>query len=818
MSTSNSQVHPVRKRIDALFARWGYFVSRNPWRVIIITLLVVAGMCTELPKLTIDTSTEGFMRPDDPLRVTYDNFRLQFGRDERILLIVDSGGDLFNLTFLNKLKALHNDLEKNTPKLEKVSSLINARLTRGENDELIVGDFLENWPETDADLPQLKLRALANNLYINQVLSADGRYAIIMIENDAYSSIGQTEDVLSGFDDAQAPAVTTTTNHPPFLSGEENTEIVQAVEKIGEKYQDEHFQIHYAGTPHMVVSLTRILMEDMGKFTLYCILIIVGLLVLAYRRAVMIFVPMSVALLSVLTTMGTMAVLRIPVTTAVQIMPSFLITVGIGNAIHIFALFFQELNRGSTKEDALAHALSHSGLAIVMTGLTTMAGLASFITSSVKPVADFGIITPIGVANALIASMVLLPAIIAVLPLKRGELERKHEHALNQRFLQFCGSLSTAHPWKTVVIWMSIVAVSLVFATQMRLSHNPVKWFPANDPFRLTTELLNDKLGGGMFVEVLIDTGKENGLHDPEVLRRMDQVHDYAAHLKQGDLYIGKTISMVDIVKEIHQALHNNDPAFYAIPDSQELVSQELLLFENSGSEDLKELVDSRFSKARITMKMPFIDAVNFPAFQDVLYPNIQKIMGDKATVTLTGLMGMMGQTIFNLLTSMVSSYGSSMITITVMMILFMASVRVGLLGMVANLTPIIITMAMMVLCDFPLDAFTLLIGSIGLGLAVDDTIHFLNNYMRYLKEYQDPVRAVKETLATAGEAMFFTSITLAAGFAVYSFATMQNLMHFGLLTAFCVMVAFLADVTLNPAIMFLYGRHEIKKTAAKTA
>lgn len=817
MAAAGSRLARIRSSIDRYFARWGHFVYRRPWAVILSCLLVVGGMSTELPKLVVDTSTEGFLHEHDPLRQIYNQFRYQFGRDERVILIVD-GGDpgVFTLEFLQQLKTLHEDLEANTPKLEKVSSLVNARLTRGENDELIVDDLLEELPANAKELAVLRERALSNEIYQNQFVSRDGRYAIILIENDAYSSTGQEEDVLAGFDDTVKPETVTAEHHPPFLSGEENTEIVLGVEKIVAKYQRDNFRINMGGTPYMVDQLTRILMEDMGKFTLYCVLIIVGILVTAYRRVVMIFVPMSVALLSVLTTMGTMAVLKIPVTTAVQIMPSFLITVGIGNAIHIFALFFQALNRGDTKEMAIVHALEHSGLAIVMTGLTTMAGLASFMTSSVKPVSDFGIITPIGVANALIASMVLLPAIIAVLPLKAGDLERKHEHKLNQQFLQFCGRISTRHPWKVFGTWMAIVAVSLVFASQMRLSHDPVKWFPEDSAFRKTTALMNEDLGGGMFIEILVDTGKENGLLDPELLQRMSRVHEYTATFEYNGMEIGKTISMVNIIKEIHQALHNNDPAYYAIPETRELVSQEVLLFENSGSEDLRELVDTRFSKARITLKLPFIDAVNYPGMLNKLRPGIEQIIGDKATVTVTGLMGMMGQIVYNLVTSMASSYGSSFVMITVMMILFMGSLRIGLLGMIANLTPIIMTIGLMVICGFPLDAFTLLIGSIGLGLAVDDTIHFLNNFTRYLHESHDPEFAVQKTLSTAGEAMFFTSLTLTAGFAVYSFATMNNLITFGLLTAFCVVMAFLADVTLNPAIMYLFGRREMRKLAAK--
>ena len=314
-----------------------------------------------------------------------------------------------------------------------------------------------------------------------------------------------------------------------------------------------------------------------------------------------------------------------------------------------------------------------------------------------------------------------------------------------------------------------------------------------------------------MFLEVVIDTGKEDGLKDPELLQRMDQVKQFATVDMQGDMKVEKLISMVDIVKEINQALHNNDPAYYVVPNDQALVAQEILLFENSGSDDLEELVDGNFSKARMTMKLPFVDAVQYPAFEKELYPKIDEIIGDKATVKVTGLMAMMGKTVNDLLHSMATSYVTSTISITVMMIIFLGSFRIGLLSMVPNISPIIITLGIMVIAGFPLDAFTLLIGSIGLGLAVDDTTHFMNSFQRYFYQTQDPELAVRKTMATAGEAMFFTCAILSSAFFVYAFATMVNLRNFGLLTGMCILIAASADAFLNPALMYLYGKHKLK-------
>ncbi|TNF33305.1 MAG: hypothetical protein EP312_09650, partial [Gammaproteobacteria bacterium] len=422
---------------------------------------------------------------------------------------------------------------------------------------------------------------------------------------------------------------------------------------------------------------------------------------------------------------------------------------------------------------------------------------------------------PLGIANTLFATLTLLPALVAITPIKLDKIQRPHNERINQRILKFCAELAIRNPWKVIAVWTLLVAVSITSALQMSVSHAPIKWFPEGHPLRVANQMLNENLGGSMFMEVLIDTGKENGVQDPELLQRMDALSQAMIQVTTPNIHVGKITSIVDIVKETNQALHGNDPAYYTIPDDRALVAQELLLFENSGSDDLKQIVDTQFSKTRMTVKIPFIDAVYYPPLQDKLEPMMRDMIGDKATVSSTGLLVMTAKTIYNLIISMINSYMLSITLISLLMMLFLGSVRVGLLSMFSNITPIAITLGFMVLMKVPLDAFTLLIGSIALGLAVDDTIHFMNNFIRYFNRYQDPERAIRETMATTGEAMWFTSLTLSIGFLIYLFADMTNLYNFGLLTAFCITTALLADILMNPAIMVIYGRRKLRRHEA---
>ena len=805
----------TRQRIDQGLEHWGYWVYDHAWFLLAACALVLGLLITQVPRMVVDTSTEGFLHENDPFRTTYNEFRFQFGRDERVLVLIDSGEgkDIFNASALKKLRDLHQDLEQHVPKLQHIDSLINARLTRGENDQLIVQDFLEDSPQTDAEIAVIKQRALANELYVNQFISRDGRYAAIVIENDAYSSLATNENSLdetvAGFDEASTTY--SATEHPPFLTGEENTEIVTVIDAIIKKYDGEGFRVQQSGTPQMVDRLTRIMMQDMTKFIFLSLAIVATLLLVIFRRWVMVFLPIAVSMLAMMATMGIMAYVGIHMTAAAQIMPSFLLTIGVANAVHIFVIFSQRSKLRDSKRDALAHALGHSGLAIMMTSFTTIAGLLSFSQSDVKPIADFGIITPIGVLNSMLCALILLPALIAVLPIKDYDKVEDHMEGWSQRLMMYCGGISVRHPWKIVCIWGVLVLISLVLALQMRFSHNPLTWFQKEDPFRVGMEVINKSMGGGIALEIIFDTHKPDGVKDPEFLKRLDAIQQFTLNNTHHNVEINKAVSMVDVVKEINQALHNNDPAYYSIPDDKELLAQEILLFENSGSDDLQLLTDGQFSKARLTLKMQFGDAVTYPPFIADYMPKLREIMGDKATIKETGVLAMMGSTFYNLMVSQAESYISSVFFITAMMILFVGSWRIGLLSMVPNISPIIITLGLMVLLNYPLDAFNLLIGSIGLGLAVDDTIHFMNTYQRNFHTMRDPEKAVMHTMSTAGEAMFFTCTILSSAFFVYIFSTMLNLQIFGILTGCCILIAASADAFLNPALMYLYGKRQLK-------
>jgi predicted RND superfamily exporter protein len=346
-------------------------------------------------------------------------------------------------------------------------------------------------------------------------------------------------------------------------------------------------------------------------------------------------------------------------------------------------------------------------------------------------------------------------------------------------------------------------------AFQIEFAHDPISWFPEDNRFRIANDVINDELRGAMFLEVLVDSGRDNGIKDPGLLHRLDKIRQYGEALQVQDVRVGKTVSIVDVVKETNRALNENLDEFYKIPEDPLLVAQELLLFENSGSDDLEDLVDSGFSVARMTLKVSTADAIQYQAFIATIDQKFDEILGGSAELSFTGIMKIVGDTINAVIISMAKTYVVAFAIITPLMVLLIGRVRIGLVAMIPNLTPIIITLGLMGWTGIPLDAFTLLVGSIAIGLAVDDTIHFMHHFRHYFEETGSVSQGISETLRSTGQALLYTSLVLSSGFFIYMLASMQNLFYFGLLTGLTILLAFLCDVILAPALITLSMRGE---------
>jgi predicted RND superfamily exporter protein len=793
------EIDEMHSKLENLMGRFGSFIHDNPLKVLLVLVVLLAFPISHVPQIKMDTSTEGFMHDDDPVLLTYNAFREQFGRDERILLAIKSD-NVFSVDFLTKLKNLHKEIESTVPYLDDITSLYNVRNTRGDGDKLITDDLLEPFPKTQVQIENIKKRAMSSHFYKDLLLSADGKMTTIIIETDAYSHIGEqivsVEDEFSdGFGDE---ATQNSVVEKAFLSDEENHELLTALNKITEKYKAQGFEIYTAGSPAVNNALKAQMRADMQKFIRITFLIILVFLFLVFRRISAVFYPLLVIIFSLLTTVGAMAWTGTAFKLPTQVLPSLLLTVSVGATVHILSVFFDRFNTSGDKKEALSYTMGHSGLAIAMTSVTTAIGVGAFLGSEVAPISDLGLFASLGVMVSLLLTLTLLPALLSLTKLKPKERTKTGKIDL---LMKKMASIPVKHTKLIISASFVIVIISLMAATEVRLSHYPLKWFQSDNVNRVATEVIDEKMNGSVTIEVIVDTGKENGWIDPVRLAKLEAFENKIQKYKDEYVYVGKVVSLATIVKETNRALHENKEEFYTIPKDKNLVSQELLLFENSGSDDLEDVVDSQFSKIKISIKVPWIDAIRTTPILDYVKKEAESaFVGDK--IEVTGMIPLLSNTFSHAVNSSLVSYAIAGVLIMFMMMLILASPRLGLISMIPNLVPIILGLLIMYFGDMPLDIFTLLIGSIAIGLAVDDTIHFMHNFKRYYLESKDVLLAMEQTFFTTGKAMLITTIVLSLGFFSYMAAYMSSVQNFGILTGSIIIFALLSDLLLAPALM----------------
>ena len=807
----NNIMTSLHKRLEVGFAAMTAWVYDHKYIAIFIMIMVTLLFGSQLPKLTIDTREEGFFHPSDPIITNYNDFRDQFGQDNIFFVVLQPEAG-FTPEVLQLLAEVHHDLEQTLPYLDEVTSLVNGRMLRAEGDTLITEDLMAPPPQTEAEVKRLYERIASNPLYEDLLVSEDHALALILVKPKAILD-ESVDDVMAGFEMEEAAGDGTAPTR--YITSDQNMEIYEAINKVLEKYRGRGVDFHLAGNPVFTVELFHGILKDMGRMIPLSFMVITVFLILLFRRISGVVYPLITVFFSLVSCMGIMAIWGIPITNVIQILPTFLIVVGIGDSVHVLTIFYRNFQQSNDKRRAIIDAVAYTGLPVLMTSLTTAVGLLSFIWADIAVIAQLGYIAPVGVFLALLYSLVLLPTLIAVFPVKMKKATLSQVFSPVDSLFDRITRLTTGRPWWVVTVSGVIVALALSFALTVRFSHNAMKWLPEDSPVRIATELLEEKNSGSVMLEVLIDTGKPNGLHEPEFLSAMDQAADSILKMAVNQIQAIKVLSLVDVVKEANKALNQDDPAAYVIPDTRQMVAQELALFESSGSDDLQSLTDSTYQIGRMTILAPFADSILYKDYADQLMAFLKaKLTG--ASLAFTGNMALFIAVTKLFITSMAKSYVFALVVITVLMVFMVGRIKIGLMSMIANVVPLILIFGIMGIASIPLDMVSIIIGSLVLGLVVDDTMHFLHHFRRAYDQSHNVAEAVRHTLYTTGRAMVTTSLVLCGGFFIYTTAYLTCNINFGLLSGCAVIFALVADFLLVPALLTLvYDRQPRTQLAA---
>lgn len=757
----------------------------RPFLCLLMVSILTTLLFAQVQQLTFDTSVESFLDNSNPQHQIYIDFKKTYGLSEYIVVFIESN-NVFTSEFLQNWRELQSELEKTTPHLAKIESLLNTRWVSVEDDSLVIDALItDNTSETD--LQEIKKIATTTPYYLNRLINADGNVTSMIIQLQANIKDNDTS------------------HFRHIVINDVEQSLQQIYLTVAASQSKFNGKLRVGGSPTATVELLHTVKRDTIVLMLFALLVISFFLLLFFHRLAAVFLPLLVLCLSVSLTMSLMVAFHFPIQVTGAILPSFLVVVCVGDSVHLLHTFYHHIDDGIDKKQALIDAINETFVPMFYTTLTTSIGLISFTNSDVLPIQSFGLFSALGVWIALLLTMVCLPALLILFPVRALPKKTKSEtlyQCINSKILDYI-----KYKAKHIVTIAILLAISTAYCvSHLSLSHNPLQWFDKSNSVRQSIELLDTRLMGTHPVELLIDTGRDGGVYDPIFLDSLDNwVALLQAQAIKG-IHIKSTTSILDLIKEVHAIL--SEERTYALPKTQELIAQELLLLQVNAADEVAAYSNSSFRTLRLTISTPWQDAVNYTAFLDELQRSFsQHITTSNASVPhleITGMAAIGNRTITEMLVSMVNSYLIAGILISAVFVILLKSVKLGLLMMLPNLLPILLVLSIMYFTHVPFDMFTLMIGSIALGLIVDDSVHFIYGFQRTYKKTGRVFYSIEVTLKSVGSALFVTTVVLCSGFLVYTFSSLNNMQTFGLLTSLCILLALIADFLVAPAIILL--------------
>lgn len=809
-----------------LFERVPLFCVRHRRKVLTIFILLTLLMGLGISRLKVDMTMESFFLENDPVKTTYHHFRQLFGSDEYIFLIYRAkDGDVFSEKSLAALRTIHQRLDNSTegdpPDLASffkhivdVESLFDISYMEADQDTLRSRKFLADvWPKDQAARAKLKAAALAHPSYVPTLLNGRADFSALIIETDLGAVASGTVDVdqvLSGagFDETSETAQP---DADTFVRTEiwEYQDIVNALNKIlAASPAAQSLEFHPVGNPVVMKFFADVFTIEVNRLTILSISLIVLTLFLLLRSGRAVVGTVSIVVAALIWTLGIAGWLGITMTLMVTVLIFLTLSVGVADAVHILSGYMYLRHQGHNGLEALKQVFRTSGPACFLTSLTTAIGLMALVVVPVTPLQIFGLMAAVGVFGAFVCTMIVLPTLMNKTLFEKNIAKAVGKKPFVERLMTKLERWVYKWPLGISIVFLVIAAIFAYGMTLIRVDTNMVQIITRDHPVRQDVEIAEKNMGGTQNMEILVDAGAIDGLKDPRLLLAMEALQKYLE--QQHAQFVVSTYSLVDAVKESFKALNEDQPAMYRIPATKPMLAQTLLLFESAAAEDRQDLVTDDYMQGRISVRIRSKGSQEYEAFYRAVQMEVARLAGQLNNdypafkMDITGNFALTMNLASLVSWSQIKSFSLALGVISFVFIFVFRSVKGGLLSIIPNLFPILVAFGLMGFLDFALDIDTLLVAPITIGIAVDDTIHFLSRYRMEMMRHGDIQMAVRETFHEVGQAMIFTSLILSAGFLIFFLSDHSGLQHFGLLSAAAIFAAVIADLFFLPRLCIL--------------
>ena len=774
------------KKINDWFEKIGRFEIKHRW-FFIIGLLILTVVCSMgLTRLKLDNGEEDWFDDWETTKINQDHFESIFGSTDTLMAhITVKDTTVFDPEVLNMIDELGNELLNNVPYADSITSLMELSLPIGTEEGFeVTSPFEDGVPSDPKEFEQKREFIMSRESLVNSLVSEDMTETWLIVNLEQYSE---------GLDEAMnkiAPPAMSIFNDP--------------------KYQSEKWEIRPAG-----LSYTEY--EEEEQITGQCIsriglgFVVMLLFLIIFIRSLRGVVVPSIATVGALcTTLGASGWMNIKGNNTMLLVTVLLsMALAVGYAVHYINSFKMYFRKTGNRIESVVMGVRDSGWALFFTVITTMAGMLSFLSAGIRPMRWVGGITAAAVLTVFIFEIILLPCLYSF---------GKNKEA-DSRFVETDGSTNSdlkveamgkailKKKWITVIAGSLIILAMLPGLFMIKVNMNYSDMMGERTPYiKRLMEITRSQLGSQYSYEVLVEYDHEDALKDPQVLKNMDILADRIGTLSMTKVSNGKprVSSVTKVIKEMNRTLNSDDPLAYVIPDDQDLVSQEMFLYEISGGSDLYNYVSEDFKAGYLHIELAGYDGEAIVQNMNAVNTWVKELFPDASNAGIVGEVVQYAHMNGKLVRGSIKSIGTSLLVILLLLILAFTSLRTGLIAMIPNVAPIVIIGGIMGYANVNLDMITAMLMPMILGIAVDDTIHFTNHIKYHYELTGDYKKAVLNSYREIGKTMIMTTIILCAMFGIFLTSTMTVLVNIGWLSVVGLGSALIADYTLTPVLLYM--------------
>lgn len=768
------------RSLDRFAVNLAQTVINNRFIVLLLALALAVGVGSGMRFLDFSTDYRAFFSKANPELMAFENLQTVYSKNDNIIFVLEpKDKEVFTNETLEAVVWL-TEQSWQIPHAQRVDSISNFQYTYSEEDDLIVEDLVEDPASLlPAELAQKKRAAMNEPLLYKQLISENG----------------------------QATAINITLNYPQKSLMEVPDSVAKVRELTAElKKNYPNIQVATSGVSMLNNAFSEAGFGDMATLVPLMFGVILLLTLLIIRSFTATLSTVFVIMISSIFGMGMAGFFGIKLTPVAASAPTIILTLAIADSLHILISLKTFLRDGMDKSAAITEAIRVNFLPVTITSLTTIVGFLALNFSDSPPFWHLGNITAMGIFMAWILSLVLLPALMHIMPMR---VPRSVSHS--EKMLTKLGEFVVGNPKKITLVLGIMCVILISFIPKIEFNDQWSEYFDKSVKFRQDTDQVVKNFGVYP-VEFSLPAREAGGISDPDYLKNLEKFTEF---LRSQDL-VKHVYSYTEIIKRLNKNLHGDDPSYFKIPQEPELSAQYLLFYEMSlpYGLDLNDRINIDKSATRVTATLGNTSTAQIKVFLNEAKTWIKDNLPDYMQSTIpTSAQVMFTYIAERNVNNMIAGTIGAVVVISIILMISLMNWRLGLLSLIPNGLPILVTFGTWAILVGEVGFSVATVASISLGIIVDDTVHFLSKYVRARNEKGfTAAESVIYAYKNVGLAILVNTVILASGFLVLTTSTFKVNNDMGMLTTIAIGFALILDFLLLPALLVFFDKKDTSK------